>query len=142
MLKRVCDRCFAEMPMGQMLEQDELILRRLNEKPFDLCEECQTELKEWFDPQKWFDSHVVEIPNHGVTIDSDGTTPDQMISKDFDVLQFVTRCKDCRFYDPRGQRCASLSFTVAPDFWCKHGKKADVSVNIGGTDDTGNNNAE
>lgn len=48
MLKRICDRCAAEMPMEQMMEQDELILRRLNDKPFDLCVDCQKDLKSWF----------------------------------------------------------------------------------------------
>ena len=122
MLKRICDRCFAAIPVEQMMEQDELIMRRLNDKPFDLCEECQTERKEWFD------SHGLEIHSHSETINSvkinsDGTTSAQMIPKGFKVLEFVTLCRDCRFYDSRGQRCASLSFTVAPDFWCKHGKK-------------------
>lgn len=47
MLKRICDRCGDEIPVEQMLEQDELILRRLNEKPFDLCPECQKSLQKW-----------------------------------------------------------------------------------------------
>lgn len=48
MLKRVCDRCGAEIPVEQMKEQDDLILRRINDKPFDLCTDCQRSLKEWF----------------------------------------------------------------------------------------------
>lgn len=36
------------MPVEQTMSNDELILRRLNEKPFDLCEECQNDLKLWF----------------------------------------------------------------------------------------------
>lgn len=48
MLKRICDRCGAEIPVEQMMEQDELILRKINGKPFDLCPECQNDLKRWF----------------------------------------------------------------------------------------------
>lgn len=48
MLKRICDRCGTEIHVEQMLEQDELILRKINGKPFDLCKECQRKLKEWF----------------------------------------------------------------------------------------------
>lgn len=48
MLKRICDRCGAEIPVEQTMEQDELILRRLNGKPFDLCPKCQNDLKTWF----------------------------------------------------------------------------------------------
>lgn len=134
MLKRICDRCATEIPVEQTMDDNELILRKINGKPFDLCTACQNELKEWFD------NHGAMI--NSVTIDSDGTTSAQMIPKGFKVLEFVTLCRDCRFYDPRGQRCASLSFTVAPDFWCKHGKKTDVSLSIGGTDDKRNGDPE
>jgi len=115
MLKRICDRCGSEMPVEQMLEQDDLILRRLNDKPFDLCPVCQGELKTWFDKQK----KIMLIP------------------KGNEVLQFVTRCKDCRFYSPKGIACRELKINVTPDFWCKHGKKADID-GIGGTDDKRN----
>ena len=47
MLKRICDRCAAEMPLEQTMDERELILRRLNGKPYDLCESCQYSLKEW-----------------------------------------------------------------------------------------------
>lgn len=47
MLKRICDRCGAEIPVEQTMDEHELILRRLNEKPYDLCESCQFSLKEW-----------------------------------------------------------------------------------------------
>lgn len=47
MLKRICDRCGAEIPVGQTMDEHELILRRLNGKPYDLCESCQFSLKEW-----------------------------------------------------------------------------------------------
>ena len=48
MLKRICDRCGTEIPVEQMLGQDELILRKLSDRPFDLCTDCQNDLKSWF----------------------------------------------------------------------------------------------
>ena len=53
MLKRICDRCGAEIPVEQTMESDELILRRLNEKPFDLCAECQKNLRVWMEKPLW-----------------------------------------------------------------------------------------
>ena len=50
MLKRICDRCRAEIPVEQTMSDDELILRRLNEKPYDLCPVCQAVLQSWFMP--------------------------------------------------------------------------------------------
>ena len=47
MLKRICDRCAAEMPVEQTMDERELILRRLNGKPYDLCESCKYSLKKW-----------------------------------------------------------------------------------------------
>ena len=47
MLRRFCDRCAAEMPMEQTMGDDELILRKINGRPFDLCEECQRSLHKW-----------------------------------------------------------------------------------------------
>lgn len=47
MLIRKCDRCGAEMPMEQTMGEDELILRQLNNKPFDLCIICQDKLQSW-----------------------------------------------------------------------------------------------
>ncbi len=117
MLKRICDRCGAEIPVEQMLEQDELILRKINGKPFDLCLACQNELKEWFD------NHALKITSPGITIKTCGTTPYQMIPKGFEVLQFVTRCKDCQFYLPKSIACRKLRININPDFWCQYGKK-------------------
>lgn len=48
MLKRICDRCCAEIPVEQMMEDGELILRKINGKPYDLCPDCQNDLKSWF----------------------------------------------------------------------------------------------
>lgn len=48
MLKRICDRCGAEISVEQMMEDGELILRKINDKPYDLCPKCEGELKEWF----------------------------------------------------------------------------------------------
>lgn len=48
MLKRICDRCGAEIPVEQTMDDNELILRKINGKPFDLCPECQNNLKSWF----------------------------------------------------------------------------------------------
>lgn len=56
MLKRICDRCGREIPVEQTMEQDELILRRLNDKPFDICPKCQRSLKEWFGDKRNGDS--------------------------------------------------------------------------------------
>lgn len=50
MLKRICDRCGVEIPMEQAMGDGELILRRLNEKPYDLCPVCQAVLQSWFMP--------------------------------------------------------------------------------------------
>ena len=135
MLKRICDRCAAEIPMEQAMKNDELILRRINSNPFDLCLACQNELKEWFD------NHALKITSPGITIKTCGTTPDQMIPKGFDALQFVTRCEDCKFYLPVFRKnCRKLQINVNPDFWCKYGKKDSVST--GGTDDKRNSDTE
>ena len=56
MIKRICDRCGAEIPVEQMMESDELILRRLNDKPFDLCTECENDLRRWFGDKRNGDS--------------------------------------------------------------------------------------
>lgn len=53
MLRRFCDRCAAEMPIEQTMDERELILRRLNEKPFDLCKECQRNLRVWMEKPLW-----------------------------------------------------------------------------------------
>ena len=47
MLYCKCDRCGAEMEVNQKLAEDDWILRKLNEKPLDLCPECQKSLKMW-----------------------------------------------------------------------------------------------
>jgi hypothetical protein len=47
MLKRICDRCGKEIPVEQTMDNDELILRKINGKPFDICESCQSSLKKW-----------------------------------------------------------------------------------------------
>lgn len=114
MLKKFCDRCAAEMPIEQTMDERELILRRLNDKPFDLCPVCQGELKTWFDKQK----KIMLIP------------------KGNEVLQFVTRCNDCQFYSPKNYACRELKINVHPEFWCKFGQKdSDDSASIGGADD-------
>jgi hypothetical protein len=51
MLKRFCDRCAAEIPIGQTIgiEAGELMLsERPGTQAFDLCQVCQNELYQWF----------------------------------------------------------------------------------------------
>jgi len=45
MLKRICDRCKAELPSAKIDEQGFRITR--TGFSWDLCQECQKDLEEW-----------------------------------------------------------------------------------------------